>query len=399
MRKTIFLVATFALLGTATLLLPRSGRSTPDAPTPTATETPTPTPDRTVPFVIAGGDTFGVLAERAEVGGTDAQAVLTASEKIHTLAELRSGQPLTFTFSADDGRLVAVSYEPNREDIVTVRRTADGWIADEQPIPYEVRTAIARGEITSSLWEAMLSQGDDGQLAIALAEVFAWQVDFAVDVRVGDTFAVAYEQRFRNGKYVMPGNILTARFTNDGAAYRAYHFSTDGVSGYFDEQGHSLQRVFLKSPLTYRYISSGFTGRRWDPISKKITAHYAIDYAAPMGTPTVAVGDGVVVQAGWNNGYGISLTVRHNETFTTRYGHFSRLAKGMRTGTNVSQGQVIGYVGSTGHSTGPHLHYEMYQRGAKVNPFTVELPAGIPIPDDQRDAFTAEVQRLDPLLP
>ncbi|MDO8560463.1 MAG: peptidoglycan DD-metalloendopeptidase family protein, partial [bacterium] len=390
MRKTIFLAATLALLGAATLLVPRSGRSTRDAPAQTATAAPTPTPDRTEAFVVEGGDTFGTLAARAEVGGTDAQAVLAASEQIHTFAELRVGQPLAFTFSATDGRLVAVSYEPNREDIVTVRRTADGWTAEEAPIPYEVRTATAKGEITSSLWEAMLAQGDDGQLAIALAEVFAWQVDFAVDVRVGDAFAVAYEQRFRNGKYVMPGEILTARFTNDGTTYRAYHFSTDGVSGYFDEQGHSLQRVFLKSPLTYRYISSGFTGRRWDPISKKITAHYAIDYAAPMGTPTVAVGDGVVVQAGWNNGYGISLTVRHNETFTTRYGHFSRLAKGMRTGTKVSQGQVIGYVGSTGHSTGPHLHYEMYKYGTKVNPFTVELPAGVPVPEAQQAAFLAE---------
>lgn len=401
-RKLLFIAAILtgaAGLAVAFPLVVRSGR-TPAAvsavsavPTPPSGNQPT---ERSVNFAIAPNDTFGELAETAQVSAATAEDVIAATAAVHSLTEIRAGKPLRFVFAADGGSLHRVEYEINAEEELVVTATAEGWQAIRHPILYEVKLATAEGTITSSLYEKILEQNLDERLAIALSEVFAWQIDFAVDLRQGDTFQVLYEQRYRDNEYVMPGAILKAAFTNAGKIFTAYHFS-DGatVDGYFDQPGRSLQRVFLKSPLTYRYVSSGYTGKRWDPISKKVTAHYAIDYAAAMGTPTVAVGDGTVIQAGWNGGYGISLTLRHNEMYTTRYGHFSRLAKGIRAGVTVIQNQVIGYVGSTGHSTGPHLHYEMYRHGVKVNPFTVDLPAGDPIPSKLHEAFAAEIKRLD----
>lgn len=361
---------------------------------------PTPSPDVVRSFTIQAGDTFGILAEHAGLPPTTTQAILQAAEGAHSLAGITAGKPIRFIFDATGSRLKTVEYEISTENFLRVTRGKDGWNAERLPIIYEMRQATADGNITSSLFETMVEKGYDQRLAIALSDVFAWQIDFAVDIRTGDSFRVVYEQRFRDGKYVMPGNILKATFTNAGQTYAAYHFATGTTTdGYYDAQGNSLLRMFLKSPLSYRYISSGFTGARWDPIWKKMTAHYAIDYAANYGTPAVAVGDGTIVQAGWNDGYGISVTVRHNETYTTRYGHFSRLAKGMKAGVKVLQNQVIGYVGSTGHSTGPHLHYEMYRRGVKVNPFTVDIPAGKAVPENLRETFTVEVKRLDGLLP
>lgn len=397
MRNATIIILLAALTATA-VVLPRLGRSTALHAEPEPTTAPTPAPNRVDERIVQAGDTFGELAETAQVSPATAEDVIAAAAAVHPLTEIRAGKPLRFVFAADGGSLHRVEYEINAEEELVVTTTAEGWQAIRQPILYAVKLATAEGTITSSLYETILEQGHDQRLAIALAEIFAWQIDFAVDVQAGDTYQILYEQRFRDGQYVRPGNILKAIFTNAGTTYSGYAFRQGTTDGYFDEHGRSLQRVFLKSPLTYRYVSSGYTGKRWDPIAKKITAHYAIDYAARTGTPTVSVGDGTVMQAGWNGGYGLAVTVRHNETFTTRYGHFSRIAKGIRPGTAVKQNQVIGYVGSTGHSTGPHLHYEMYRHGAKVNPFTVDLPAGDPMPETQRESFLNAVQRLDRLM-
>lgn len=401
MKRVIF-YSVAAVAAAILAAVPYLARTQQVTPTQQLTRTPdlTPPPDRTIQYSVQPGDTFGQLAETAGVSPTDAQAMLATAADIHPLSEIKAGKPLRFTFDSATDRLKTVEHEISTEEMLLIERTADGWHAEQRPIAYDVRVAQADGVIASSLYETMLENKADERLAIALSEVFAWQVDFAVDVRTGDSFHVLYKQRYRDGAYVMPGIILKATFTNAGTTYTAYHFA-DGqsVDGYYDAEGKSLQRLFLKSPLTYRYISSGFTGARWDPIWKKMTAHFAIDYAARAGTPTVSVGDGTVTQAGWNDGYGISLTVRHNETFSTRYGHFSRIAKGITPGVKVKQNQVIGYAGSTGHSTGPHLHYEMYRHGVKVNPFTVDLPAGTPVPTEMREAFAAETERLDRLLP
>ncbi|MEK9185958.1 MAG: peptidoglycan DD-metalloendopeptidase family protein, partial [Patescibacteria group bacterium] len=220
------------------------------------------------------------------------------------------------------------------------------------------------------------------------AEIFAWQIDFAADIQKGDSFKVFYEERYRDVQYIMPGKILAAEFTNTGKTFRGYYFAgSNGKAGYYDEEGNSLQKQFLKSPLQYKYISSGFSYSRLNPITKKVSAHRGIDYAANYGTPAVSVGDGMVIQAGWNGPYGLSVLIRHNDTYQTRYGHFQSLARGIAVGAKVKQGQVVGYVGATGQATGPHLHYEMHKFGSYVNPFTVEIPPGEPINDLDRSVF------------
>ena len=186
----------------------------------------------------------------------------------------------------------------------------------------------------------------------------------------------------------MPGKILAASFSNAGKIFRGFYFGSDNTKpGHYDEEGNSLQKEFLKSPLQYKYISSGFSYARLNPITKQVSSHRGIDYAANAGTPAVSVGEGTIIQAGWNGYYGISATVRHNDTYKTVYGHFQSLAKGIKVGAKVKQGQVIGYVGSTGQATGPHLHYEMHKFNQYVNPFLVEIPPGEPIAEEDRAAF------------
>ena len=226
-----------------------------------------------------------------------------------------------------------------------------------------------------------------------MAETLAWQIDFAADIRAGDSYKIIYEDRYRDGQYVMSGRLLAVKFVNDGETFKGFYFpgSEKTREGYYDENGQALQKVFLKSPLQYKYISSGYSLGRVNPITKKVAPHRGIDYAAPAGTPAVAVGDGTIIQAGWNGPYGISVLVRHNETYQTRYGHFASLAKGIRVGAKVKQGQVVGYVGSTGEATGPHLHYEMHKFGSHVNPFKVEVPPGEPVNDSDQAAFQESV--------
>jgi murein DD-endopeptidase MepM/ murein hydrolase activator NlpD len=242
-------------------------------------------------------------------------------------------------------------------------------------------------------------QGIDERAIISLADVFQWSVDFVMDVRVDDTFKFIYEERFQDGKYVMPGDILAAKFVNDGKTYYAFYFEeSDDEWGYYDEEGNSVQKIFLRAPAAYKYISSGFTtGQRYISAFNISTGHRAIDYAAPTGTPIRSVGDGTVVFAGWDSrGYGYRTSIRHNSVYTTNYCHQSKVA--VRYGQKVKQGQTIGYVGSTGLSTGPHLHYEMVKNGVKINPLREEFPSDKPIAEVSRAAFIEAVAEYRPQL-
>jgi murein DD-endopeptidase MepM/ murein hydrolase activator NlpD len=215
-----------------------------------------------------------------------------------------------------------------------------------------------------------------------------------MDPRQGDTFKFVYEERYLNGEYIMPGKILSGKYVNAGKEYYVYYFeeSEDNI-GYFDEDGNSVQKMFLKAPVAFKYISSGFTtGKRYVEAFNVSTGHRAVDYAAPLGTPIRAVGNGTVVSTGWNSsGYGNLTTIRHNSTYSTNYAHQSKII--VKRGQKVSQGDVIGYVGSTGFSTGPHLHYEMVKNGVKVNPLQEVLPPGKPIKDENKERFFSEIEK------
>ncbi|OGY62583.1 MAG: hypothetical protein A2745_03700 [Candidatus Harrisonbacteria bacterium RIFCSPHIGHO2_01_FULL_44_13] len=373
---------------------------------------------------IPAGATFDQLAKEAGVATNTTAAILESAKDAYDLAKIVSGRELALVYDKISGGLKRLVYQIDSEKELIIERaqgdspseplsepvrqthdkpldSAQGepvWQARVLLIPYEIKQSEAGGIIASSLFETIQSAGLDIRLALALAEMFAWQIDFAADIREGDSFKVIYEQRFLNDEYAMPGKILAAEFINDKKIFRGFYFDggqtkaglptrVSTKAGYYDENGNSLQKVFLKSPLQYKYISSGFTYARLNPITKEISPHRGIDYAANAGTPAVSVGDGTVIQAGWNGYYGISATIRHNETYKTVYGHFASLAKGIKIGAKVKQGQVIGYVGSTGQATGPHLHYEMHKFNQYANPFNVEIPPGEPISEADRLSF------------
>jgi murein DD-endopeptidase MepM/ murein hydrolase activator NlpD len=355
-------------------------------------------PDRQVTIEIADGDTFAALLEERGISFEIIDSILSASEDIYDFANIRSGKKLVLLFDHRTNELSQMTYQPNTEEKVYLTKSDnDSWQAEVRPINYDLQTGFRQGTITSSLYQAGLDIGLDEELIIELAEVFAWQVDFGLDVRVGDTFSLIYEDRYLNGKYIMPNKILAARYINDGIENIGYLYSRQGEfeskEGYFDEKGRSLQKILLKSPLQYRYISSGFTSARLHPITGRVSAHYAVDYAASYGTPTVSAGDGKVTYAGWKNGYGYMVEIRHNEMYTTRYGHFSRLA--VQTGQKIKQNDVIAYVGSTGLSTGPHLHYEVHKFGSPVNPRTLELPSLEGLSTEEIPAFQNFIKQFE----
>jgi murein DD-endopeptidase MepM/ murein hydrolase activator NlpD len=222
-------------------------------------------------------------------------------------------------------------------------------------------------------------------------DIFGWKIDFALEIRPGDRFNLIYEQKFRDGQYLADGRILAAEFINAGTVHRAVHYTSSDakISGYFDPEGRSMQRRFLRAPLDFTRISSNFNLRRRHPILNLIRAHRGVDYAAPTGTVIKAAGDGRVSFAGVQGGYGNVVILDHGAGISTLYGHMSRFAKSLRTGRQVQQGQTIGYVGSSGAATGPHLHYEYRIHGRHQNPRTVPLPDAKPIPAGYFDEFAA----------
>lgn len=345
---------------------------------------------------IPSGVTFSDLARYYGIATSTAEAVLRSAKTKYDLAKIVSGRELALFYDTFSGDLKKLVYKINSDEQLTVEEIKDQeWQAEVSAIPYEIREQSAGGVISKSLYQTIIDQGFDERLALALAEAFAWQIDFAADIQEGDSFKVVYEERYLDGVYVMPGKILAGKFLNASEEFRGFYFagSDKTRAGHYDENGLALQKEFLKSPLQYKYISSGYTYARYNPITKKVSPHRGIDYAAPAGTPAVSVGDGTVIQAGWNGYYGISVTIRHNDTYKTVYGHFSRLAKGIKNGAKVKQGQVVGYVGSTGLSTGPHLHYEMHKFNSYVNPFKVEIPPGEPVNEADRAEFEKVISK------
>lgn len=337
---------------------------------------------------IIGGATYGVLMRDAGVPNQTTQAILEAAHGVYDLAKIRVGRTLELTYDPTGTTLQRLVYQVDTEqELIVVHSTDTNWQATLSPIVYDVTIATSSGTISSSMYQAALDAGIDERAIIDLADVFQWSVDFALDVRSGDTFSFVYEQRYRNGDYIMPGKILAGTYINAGTPYHVFYFEeSDDNKGYFDQDGNSVQKLFLKAPVAYKYITSGYTtGLRYVEAFNVSTGHRAIDYAAALGTPVRSVGDGTVVTAGWNGSYGNFISIRHNGTYTTNYAHLSKI--NVRRGQKVSQGQTIGAVGSTGFSTGPHLHYEMVKNGVKINPLAEVLPPGQKIKDENMNRF------------
>lgn len=268
------------------------------------------------------------------------------------------------------------------------------------PGNFEMRLAYVAGGIERSLFEAGQQAGLSDPLILRLAEIFGWDIDFALDVRAGDSFGVVYEEKYWLGRKISEGLILAAEFLNGGRLYRAIGFrGADGEISYYTPSGRNLKRAFLRTPVKFSRVSSRFSHSRYHPVLKLWRAHTGVDYAAPEGTPVRATAAGRVTSAGWNGGYGNTVVISHGGSYSTLYAHLSRYPPGLRAGRRLEQGDVIGYVGKTGLATGPHLHYEFQVNGQHKNPLTFDFPNGEPVPTDIREDFlrlAAEwVTRLD----
>ncbi len=262
---------------------------------------------------------------------------------------------------------------------------------DEKVVTKTIKTAS--GTITSSLWNAFVDNGLDINLALKMSDIYAWTIDF-YGLQKGDEFNVIYEELTIDTIPVGTGNILASRFRSSGHDFYAFYFEQDSIGAYFDELGESLQRTFLKAPLHFSRISSRYTNARKHPVLKIFRPHHGVDYAAPRGTPVVALGDGKVLEARWNGGFGRFIKIRHNSVYSTGYGHLSGYAKGIKAGKYVKQGDVIGYVGSSGLSTGPHLDFRVYKNNSPMDPLKMESPPAEPVDTANLKTYNTLVESL-----
>jgi murein DD-endopeptidase MepM/ murein hydrolase activator NlpD len=355
---------------------------------PASQETPIESQEKVVNYKVAEGDIpADVFSAQGQWDANDTAAMLLAAKNVYDFTNIKIGQNLRFYFDQQEERAQRLEYDRNTESMIIVERQGDDFNAREEKIAYEVSQEVVSATINNFFYVDALDAGLTEATVLEMGDIFAFNIDFTTEIRQGDQFTVVYEKRSLNGKAAPDGKILGAKFINDGATYYAYYFDNDGQGGYYDTEGRVLERQFLKAPLSYRYISSGYTGARRNPITRTMMAHYQIDYAAASGTPVVSTARGTVVSAGWEGGWGRIVRLRHDNGYTTHYGHLSAFAKGMRSGASVSQGQIVGYVGSTGWSTGPHLDYGMRNNGSPVNPLKLDLPKGAPLSADKMEAF------------
>ncbi len=288
---------------------------------------------------------------------------------IYDLAKIKAGHKLR-VFSDPGENVVSLEYDMDGDCYICVQKTDGGYQAEMRKIPYEILVRMIWGDIKDNLISAVARQDEKDFLALSLAEIFAWDIDFYTDLREGDTFKIIFEKRYLGQKLVGYGNILVAEFTNQGKTFQAFRYTypDDGDSDYFDLEGNSLRKEFLKSPIKFARITSRFSLRRLHPIRKVYRPHYGVDYAARVGTPVQATAAGTVTYVGWNGASGRMIRIRHKNAYETMYLHLRKYAKGIRKGAKVEGGQVIGYVGSSGESTGPHLDYRIKLRGSYINP-------------------------------
>ena len=342
---------------------------------------------------VQRGDTIGSLLARMGVEDPEAMQFLRVDPDARPLYQLRPGRPVRVAVD-ESGDLVALKFMTGTGDMLTIDRHEGALRALRAAMSEDVRTTLRTGVIETSLFGAADAAGVPDAITVALADVFAGDIDFYHDVQRGDRFTVVYEARFVDGEPVGTGRILAAEFENRGATLRVYLWRDGESEGYFKDDGRSARGAFLRSPMEFTRITSGFTLARFHPILKLWRAHRGIDYAAPMGTPVRATADGVVTFAGVQGGYGNVIFLRHQGTYSTVYGHLSRFAAKLKAGMRVRQGDTIGYVGMTGWATGPHLHYEFRVADQPRNPLTVALPTAPAVGADRLAAYRAAIVPL-----
>ncbi len=383
-RKWVF-VSGFLLVGLSILVyflvVPTAPPPVPvDSPAPAAAPSQDPRL-RTIEGEIKERSTlFRSLAEK----NIPAQWIDLIVSKLKSYVNFRKIKGGTYRLVTDEkGELVKFTYEAGPAEIYEIEKDAKGYVAQKKSVSLETRLVKVVGEIRSSLFEAMDEAGEQDPLTIAFAEILAWEVDFYKDVREGDRFRVVVEKVYKGDQFVGYGTIRGVEYQRGERIIRGIRYK----NSYYNENGISLRKAFLKAPLRFTRISSRFSWARKHPILGGVRPHFGVDYAAPPGTPIWAVADGIVTSCGWNDGFGNQVILRHMNGYTTCYGHLSRFGAGIRKGMKVKQKQVIGYVGSTGLSTGPHLDYRLAKDGRFRNPLKEAFPAGLPIEKEEMEAF------------
>ena len=342
---------------------------------------------------IEAGDTLASIFAAKGIPSTTTHRIARLNEQTRRLRYIKPGEEIQLLLD-DDRNLRQMKYIPDITSTLLIQRTEDhdftsrivNYHLDAYPVYRE-------GEIESSLFEAAAAADIPEDVIMDLAAIFGWDIDFSLDIRKGDRFGIVYEELYKDDVKIRNGRILAAEFVNNGKTYQAvYYTDPSGESDYFSPDGKSMRKAFLRSPVEFSRISSRFSNKRWHPVLSKWRSHKGVDYAAKRGTPVRASGDGKVIFAGTKGGYGRLVVIRHGGRYTTAYGHLQRFARGVRGGKKVKQGQVIGYVGSSGMATGPHLHYEFRVNGVHRNPLTVKLPEASPVHSAYQSHFKENTQ-------
>lgn len=343
---------------------------------------------------VKRGDSMARIFSRLDLSARELHDLMSLKGDTQALTRIFPGETLKVAL-ADDHTLQALDYRLDDSRILQVRRNGDGFGASIFEEALEVRVTHAMGVIDSSLFLAAQQAGLPDRTTMELANIFGWDVDFVLDIREGDSFSVMYEEIFRDGEKLRNGNILAARFTNQGKSFDAVRYvGAKGQAEYYTPDGLSMRKTFLRAPLSFTRISSKFSLGRKHPILNKIRAHKGVDYAAPTGTPVKTTGDGKIVFRGRKGGYGNVVIVQHGTQYSTLYAHLRSFKRGQRVGSRVRQGDVIAFVGSSGLATGPHLHYEFRVNGVHRNPLRVAFPKADPIAPEYKEDFLAEADRL-----
>ncbi|NOY85404.1 MAG: M23 family metallopeptidase [Nitrospirae bacterium] len=345
------------------------------------------------------GDTLSRVLSRLGVSDREIYDITIASKAVYNLKKIHPGQTIAVTFDVDDQQVAHFSYEIDPLNSLEIAQNKGQFVAEKKAAQLEKSIERRSGIITDTLYDSAKRFGVPSEIILDLSDIFAWDIDFGNEIRVDDQFKLLYEVFKKEGKIVKTGRVLAAQMTSRNKIYQAYYFEAEGTRGdYYNAEGHSLRKAFMKSPLRYRYISSGYATRRLHPVLKVNRPHLGIDFAAKRGTPVRAAGDGVISFVGNNGGYGKSIIIKHKNGYKTLYGHLSAFARGIKKGKRVKQEDFIGRVGSTGLSTGPHLHYTLYKNGKAINPRKADVLRGEALQKKWRPVFSDLVKLMNQSL-
>ncbi|MCP3851138.1 MAG: peptidoglycan DD-metalloendopeptidase family protein [Gammaproteobacteria bacterium] len=340
-------------------------------------------------ITIKKGDTLSAIFKRLSISASTLHKIINSDKQAKQLTRIRPGQQLIVTFD-DNDKFQSLKYELDRIDTLIINKDASSskFITKINSKEIELRQQFAAGTITNSLFATGNKEGLSNAMIMKLAQLFGWDIDFALDIRKGDSFAILFEEKYIDDKKIGNGNILSAEFVNKGKSFKAIRYTdASGHTDYYSEKGLSMRKAFLRSPVDFSRISSKFSSGRKHPVLNRIRAHKGVDYAASRGTPIKSVGNGKVIFKGTKGGYGRVIILQHGSKYTTLYAHLNAYNRKIKRGSRVEQGQTIGYVGSSGLATGPHLHYEFRINGVHRNPLTVPLPSAMPIEKKYRTDF------------